>query len=200
MRWMWLALLVACGGSASTPAAAPADQEPSTARPESAASAQGAIDDVVGQPAPGWEVSRWFNSPPLRLEDLRGKVVFVRWFTSPDCPFCTASAPVLRALHDRYAARGLVVVGMYHHKSDAPLEPDDVAGWAKHYGYTFPVAIDAGWKTLKRYWLDGRERPFTSVSFLVDKRGVIRHVHPGGTISETEQPGLEARVEQLLAE
>ena len=53
-----------------------------------------------------------------------GKVVFVRWFTSPDCPFCSGSAPALRELHSRYAKDGLVVVGMYHHKEPTPLDPD----------------------------------------------------------------------------
>jgi len=32
---------------------------------------------------------------------------------------------------------------------------------------------------LRRWWLDGERRGATSVSFLIDQRGVIRHVHPG---------------------
>lgn len=77
-------------------------------------SADGA--ELVGSPAPAWEVSDWIGSPPLTLAGLRGKVVLVRWFMSTDCPYCTASAPALRQLHEDYRERGLAVIGMYHHK------------------------------------------------------------------------------------
>jgi thiol-disulfide isomerase/thioredoxin len=190
MRLLVLTLGLAGCASSASPAAAPA---PAAAR-------EG--DDVIGKPAPPWQVSQWFNSPPLTMDGLRGKVVFVRWFTAPDCPFCSASAPALRELDEKYRARGLVVVGMYHHKREEPLDPADVAGWAKQYGYDFPVAIDDGWKTLNSYWLSGHTRDFTSVSFLVDRHGVIRRVHPGGTIDAKSQElrDIEADVEKLLAE
>ncbi len=34
-------------------------------------------------------------------------------------------------------------------------------------------------RSLKEWWLTGPERPATSVTFLLDKSGVIRFVHPG---------------------
>ena len=52
--------------------------------------------------------------------------------------------------------------------------------------FTFPVALDADWSALKRWWLN-RDRDFTSVSFLVDRNGVIRYVHPGGEFHEGTQ-------------
>jgi prolyl oligopeptidase len=158
---------------------------------------------VIGSVAPEWQASQWFNSPPLTLAGLRGHPVFVRWFTSPDCPFCSGSAPALRELHTRYAKQGLVVVGMYHHKDPKPLDPKDVLGWAHHYGYEFPVAIDAHWRTLNRWWLEGHpQREFTSVSFLLDRKGVIRRVHLGGLIDAKSEEfrSIEADVERLLAE
>lgn len=157
---------------------------------------------VIDQPAPPWQVSQWFNSSPLALEELRGKVVFVRWFTDPSCPFCTATAPTLRALHERYAAKGLAVIGMYHHKSEAPLDPEQIQGWLKHYGYQFPIAIDKDWTTLRRWWLEGRNRPYTSVSFLLDKAGIVRRIHLGGTIAPegNDISAITADVERLLAQ
>jgi len=156
---------------------------------------------VVDAPAPPWQVSQWFNSPPLALADLRGRVVFVRWFMGPSCPMCSGTAPALRELHERYAARGLVVVGMYHHKEDTPLDPEQVRGWIRHFGYRFPVAIDADWITLRRWWLDRHpHRSYTSVSFLIDAGGIVRYVHKGGLIDPKgpELRDIERRIEALL--
>jgi len=58
-----------------------------------------------------------------------------------------------------------------------------VRGYVEHYQFRFPVAVDSDWQTLKRWWLDGPERSWTSVSFLIDRRGVIRHVHRGGKLA-----------------
>lgn len=192
---LWIgaaAALAAC----STPQASPTE---TTAAP--AAQSADTLAGVLGRAAPPFEVTQWFNSPPLTLEQLRGKVVFVRWFMGPSCPFCSASAPALRALHERYAARGVVVIGMYHHKEQTPLDPAQVAGWVAHYGYKFPVAIDADWTTLKRWWLDAHPRSYTSVSFLLDQAGVVRHVHRGGTIAPEgdDLDAIRAAIERLLA-
>jgi peroxiredoxin len=54
-----------------------------------------------------------------------------------------------------------------------------VRGYVEHYQFRFPVAVDRDWQTFKRWWLDGHERSWTGVSFLIDRRGVIRHVHGG---------------------
>lgn len=64
------------------------------------------VSGIVGKPAPGWNLAQWFNSPPLTMESLRGQVVLVRWFMSPNCPFCSATAPSLKAFHEQYAAAG----------------------------------------------------------------------------------------------
>jgi peroxiredoxin len=158
--------------------------------------------ELIGTKAPGWDIREWIGSAPLAWPELRGKVVLVRWFTSTDCPHCHATAPALNRLHRGYEKRGLVVVGMYHHKKDGPLTLDAVRGYVREYGFQFPVAIDRDWRTLNRWWLDGRDRDFTSVSFLVDRDGVIRHIHRGGTLAPgtPDFAAMQAKVEQLLAE
>ena len=150
--------------------------------------------ELVGKPALAWEASDWINSPPLTLAGLRGKVVLVRWFTSTDCPYCSATAPALNQLDEEFRARGLVVVGMYHHKDASPLDPKKVRGWVGDYKFKFPVAIDRDWRTLRRWWL-GPKRDFTSVSFLIDKRGVIRRVHPGGAMALGSKDFAEMRAD-----
>ena len=152
-----------------------------------AGTAAGEGAELIGTPAPEWDATEWIGSPPLKLSALRGKVVLVRWFMSTECPYCAASAPALNQLHADYAARGLVVIGMYHHKRSEPLTAEAVRGWARDFGFRFPVAIDRDWKTLDRWWLGGKKRAFTSVSFLIDRRGIIRHIHPGGRLAPGER-------------
>jgi peroxiredoxin len=99
----------------------------------------------------------------------------------------------------------LTVVALYHHKGRGGAngaDPEAVATYAEELGFEFPVAIDPGWRTLRAWWLDGRPRAWTSVSFLLDRDGVIRHVHPGGQYVEgdTAHAELEAAIERLLAE
>lgn len=157
-------------------------------------------DELLGKPAGEWEVTHWINSPPLRLADLRGKVVLVRWWTAPDCPFCGASAPTLNDLDRRYRDRGLAIVGFYHHKENSPLDAAAVERYARDFGFRFPLAIDVDWKTLRHWWLEGGDRTWTSVSFLIDGRGIVRYIHPGGQYApgEPDARQLEAAIVELL--
>ena len=160
------------------------------------------LSGVVGQPAPPWNLSQWFNSEPQTVQSLRGSVVLVRWFMSPECPHCSATAPSLKTFDQRYRDKGLTVVGLYHHKAEEPLEPGDVQGYIDHYGFEFPIGVDADWNTLKTWWLDGHKRAFTSVSFLLDRAGIIRYVHLGGTYREGDADFVEIDrlINQLLKE
>ncbi len=158
------------------------------------------VDDLTGTTPPEWHAERWMNSPPLSLSSLRGKVVLVRWWTA-GCPFCSASAPALRELDQTFSQRGLVVVGLYHHKDPEPFDPAVYEETGKRYGFTFPLAVDPEWQTLKS-WLRGVDTGFTSVTFVLDRRGVIRHVHPGGqyVAGDASYTKLRQVVETLLAE
>jgi peroxiredoxin len=162
--------------------------------------AAGAGEDVIATRPPEWTVCEWIGAKPMTLASLRGKVVVVRWWTGPDCRYCAGSVPVLDALWRRYRDRGLVVIGLYHHKARSPLTREHVVAQRERLGIAFPVAIDADWTTLRRWWLDGRDRAWTSVTFLLDREGRVRHVHPGGEIAaETlDAAALERAIEACL--
>jgi len=159
-------------------------------------------ETLLGKRAPEWEAANWLNSTPLRLSGLAGKVVLVRWWTAPGCPYCSATAPALNEFHRDYREQGLAVVGLYHHKSRGPLDLAAVRQHAGRLGFEFPVAIDPDWRTLKRWWLDAGGENWTSVSFLIDRRGIVRHIHPGGQYvkGDPDYAALKAKLEELLAE
>ena len=201
-----LAILVASGGALHpTTIAAPATA-PQTLSPEARAALAGAgAKALEGSTPPDWQVERWQNSPPLHLSDLCGQVVLVRWWTA-GCPYCRNTAPALRAFSERYGSRGLAVVGVYHHKEDGPFDPTVYEDTARQYQFAFPVAYDPDWRTFKSWMHDSQGKPvntgWTSVTFLLDKKGVVRHVHPGGQYVEgdTAHQKLTSMIEQLLKE
>ncbi len=196
-----------------------ATKEPSEVAPQtgphhhaavSSADRTAAGTELIGQLAPGWSIRDWLNSPPLELQELRGKVVLVRWWTDT-CPFCRRSAPALNELYEKYQARGLIVIGMYHAKPlHRSVTLDAIQAAADQRGFRFPVAVDRDWSELRRWWLEGRGRAATSVSFLIDKQGMIRHMHPGPAFHREVLHGnegpradflnLQQAIEMLLAE
>jgi peroxiredoxin len=147
--------------------------------------------ELIGTRAPEWSLRDWIGSEPRSLASLRGQVVLVRWWTAPDCPYCAASADGLNELWNKYRDRGLTVIGAYHHKANSPLTRAHVEAQARRLGFHFPIAIDHDWKTLRHWWLDRADRGWTSVTFVIDREGTIRHIHPGGAFFPGE-PGFAA--------
>src|SRR5687767_4407940 len=94
--WIFASLTACAAATAdapdprSAPAAAPAASPASTTTSARAPRSDDDLTGVIDRAAPPWQVTQWFNSPPLALDQLRGKVVFVRWFMGPSCPFCSA--------------------------------------------------------------------------------------------------------------
>jgi thiol-disulfide isomerase/thioredoxin len=139
-------------------------------------------DDLIGSAALPFRFDAWLNTEPMSMQELKGNVVLVRWWTDT-CPFCASSAPALRALHEEYADKGFTLIGVFHPKAgrDDPLDIARVQRAVEARHFRFPIAIDWHWRegTLKDWWQTGPKRPATSVSFILDKHGIIRFIHPG---------------------
>jgi len=161
-----------------------------------------AEDKRIGTTAEEWQISQWFNTQPMTLKEQRGKVVLIRWWTGPQCPHCKATAPALNEFHELYKDKGLVVIGFYHHKTFPPLNPDRVKQTAADLGFQFPIGIDAEWRTLRRWWLNDGQPNATSASFLIDRKGVIRYIHPGVKYvkGDADYKALKGKIEELLKE
>ena len=162
---------------------------------------------VLGQPVPDWPAKaaeRWVQGGPLTLSGLRGKVVLVRFFTDSACPYCSETAPVLRELDREFSPKGLVVIGVFTPKPEPrPVEVEEARAAARGYGFAFPVVVDDDWGALRALWLDREpDAEFTSASLLVDRRGIVRHVHEGGSIApgSKDERRLRDAVAKLVAE
>lgn len=68
---------------------------------------------LLGQPAPELEeIIAWKNSRPLKLSELRGKVVLLEFWGSW-CGPCVGRMPDLFSLHDKYHDQGLMIIGIH---------------------------------------------------------------------------------------
>lgn len=177
---------LACGGAEQPAVEAPVLVSAGAVVPKS----RGGLDRV-GLPAPAWGELEWLGGEPLALEDLRGRVVLIRFWTDT-CPFCRATAPALVEIDADYRDRGVTVVGMYHPKPRGSTRSSaEVGEVVAELGWRFPIALDLDWSVLDAFWLAQRARDYTSVSFVLDRRGVVRYVHPGPEFHPDGPPGHE---------
>jgi len=171
------------------------------------AAAQGGI---VGTPSPDWPAVRWVQGGPLRLADLRGRVVLIRFFMDSRCPLCLETAPALNEFDRELGPKGLVVIGFYTPKPrPRPTSVGEVRDYVKAFGFRFPVAVDDEWSALRKLWLDRvPDAEFTSASLLIDRKGIVRHVQPGGVYAKDsgdararrDYRAMRAAIVKLLAE
>jgi thiol-disulfide isomerase/thioredoxin len=118
-------------------------------------------------------LGNWFNSGPLSMASLRGKVVMVNFWTY-GCYNCVNTLPHVAKLHAAYAGKGLVIVGV--HTPEFPFERSagNVQAALKRHGIQYPVAQDndsATWNAYRnRYW---------PAQYIVDRSGRIVYMHEG---------------------
>ena len=107
------------------------------------------------------------------------------------------------------SSRGLVVVGKRHPEPrPRAVTVERVREYVEAYGFQFPVAVDDDWSALRKLWLDRvPDAEYTSASLLIDRNGILRHVHEGGLFSkEVTSPAarrdymeMRSAIETLLA-
>ena len=137
----------------------------------------------------------WINSPPLQTADLRGQVLLIDVWTF-GCWNCYRSFPWLKALEARLADREFRVIGIHSPEFDHEREPARVAAKVREFGLRHAVMIDndfAYWRALdNHYW---------PAYYLVDKHGIIRHLHVGETHDGTTRARrIEDQLRSLLDE
>ena len=158
------------------------------------------MDSSTAPAMPEWEVSQWFNTPrPIRVADLRGRVVLVHAFQML-CPGCVINAvPQARRVHELYGERGVAVIGLHtvfeHHDA---MQPHALEAFLHEYGLRFPVGVDRSSedgqplpRTMLRMGFQG-----TPTTLVLDRRGRLRVQHFG----HVDDLQLGVVLGQMLAE
>jgi len=133
-------------------------------------------------------ISGWINSEPLTLKGLKGRVVFLDFWTYGCCN-CQNTLPEMKKLHGKYGKEGLVIVGVHTPEFPYERKRENVERAVASAGLTYPIALDsnnASWKLYgNHYW------PRQTI---IDANGDVAYEHAGeGSYSE-----IEAKVVELL--
>lgn len=142
----------------------------------------------VGSTVPSISMPRMDDSgKSISLSSYRGKVVYVDFWASWCVP-CRISMPTLDRLAKEHAAKGFEVVGV-----NKDVRADDAERFLKRVPVSFTLVGDSSDNAAKAF----KVKTMPS-GYLVDRKGVVRHIHGGFTRSTSDL--LAEEVTKLLAE
>ena len=121
---------------------------------------------------------------PIRLADLRGKAVWINFWTTW-CPPCQSEVPILRDVSARYRDRGLELIAV----SVQETSPADVQAYADRYQLGYTIGFDGSGTIFHEYKAYG-----LPTQVFIDPSGVIRAI-VGAPLDEA---GAIAHVEAIL--
>lgn len=140
--------------------------------------------DLVG-------ISGYVNTTPEQLKtSMKDKVILYDFWTY-SCINCIRTFPYLKAWNEKYADKGLLIIGVHSPEFEFEKDINNVKMAVQKYNLTYPVVLDSDHDTWNnfgnRYWPG---------EYLADSTGHIRHTHFGeGSYDETEK-----MIQQLLDE
>ena len=124
---------------------------------------------------------QWFNTKPLTMQRLRGKVVLVDFWTY-SCINCLRTLPQLEAWDTKYRKDGLVIVGVHTPEFAFEHVASNVKGAVRRLDVRYPVVQDNDYKIWNAY-----SNQYWPAEYLIDRRGHVRHAHFGeGEYGQTE--------------
>jgi len=185
--------------------------ERSFARLERSIEAGKKLAALVGADAAPLAVEAWVNGNPLTDADLKGKVVLLD-FWSVWCGPCIATFPHLREWHEKYADKGLVIIGLtsyYNYKWDdqtgrpkrlpssekVPPEQEQemLAKFAEHHNVHHRFAIQKGRAMSEYYAVSGIPHVV-----LIDREGKIQLFRIGS--GEKNAKDISDMIEKLISD
>ncbi len=146
-----------------------------------------AASPVIGGEAPLFK-EKTLDGNKISLNDYRGKVVIIE-FWATWCPPCKESIPVIEAIQEKYAPRGLSIIGIS--LDEGPGVEEKVSAFRDAYKIGYPIIIDSDGKISSRYRVSS-----IPTFFILDKNLKIAKVYRGYTPQMGEH--ISKDIESLL--
>lgn len=134
---------------------------------------------LIGTPAPPLKVASWVQGTPVEKFDAEHAYVVEFWATW--CGPCRTSIPHLNELHEKFADKGLIVIGQDCWERDLSL----VEPFIKEMGekMTYRIALDDKSEddkgAMARTWMEAAGQSGIPTAFVVDKQQQIAWIgHP----------------------
>ena len=158
------------------------------------------IAGTLSEPFPAAEFHHadktdWINSEPLMLDDLKGKVVLLDFWTF-DCWNCYNSFPWMNKLEKQYKRKGLQVIGVHTPEFDHEKVRNNIEAKVKEFKLHHPIMIDNDftyWRAMNnKYW---------PAFYILDKKTNVRAVYFGETHEgDGQAKEIEKKIIELLIE
>jgi cytochrome c biogenesis protein CcmG/thiol:disulfide interchange protein DsbE len=142
---------------------------------------------LLAKSAPAFSLTL-FDGTVLRLEELRGKVVFLNFWASW-CPPCRVEARMLEAAWRGHKDRGVVFLGInIQDKEEAARK------FLEEFDVTYPNGMDPGSKIAIDYGVWGLPE-----TFIIDREGRITYKHVGALGVETVIAKLDEALQGIVS-
>ncbi len=148
---------------------------------------------VVAQVEPGQAMPEFklkdLDGKEHSLSDFKGKIVVIE-FCSHNCPYSRGADPQLIALAEKYADKGVVVLGI---DSNTPNDVPSIKKYAEETGKKYPILKDEG-----NAYADKVGATRTPEVFVLDKEGKVAYHGAFDNRKKPDEPGDTPYVENAV--
>ncbi|HEX8491305.1 MAG TPA: TlpA disulfide reductase family protein [Pyrinomonadaceae bacterium] len=155
---------------------------------------------LQGEIAPEIAIVKWIDQAPVKLSDLRGRVVLLD-FWATWCGPCLAAFPHLTEWHEKYKDRGLVILGitLFYGQAEGQTVDKDyefsfLERFKKMHRLPYGFAVAASEDNHRNYGVQG-----IPTTVIIDRRGIIRYIGTGSSgpnhqqVAETLEKVIEEK-------